>query len=101
MTRLDAFTTFDSHLSAKEVEAGDAVRVRSLATWAYIYFIPAFTFLRQRSEFIDGWRAAATSGSTVTGGASAGAVGVAGVPRLGRGCCCPTSPVRPRRGPCR
>jgi hypothetical protein len=83
MTTLDAFTSFDGQLSAERVAAGETVRVRSLATWAYIYFIPAFSFLRQRSEFIGGWKAAAASGATVTGGASAGAVGQAGVPPLG------------------
>jgi hypothetical protein len=40
-------------------------------------------FVRQRSNFILGWHAAAARGASVTEGVSAGAVGHAGVPALG------------------
>ena len=43
----------------------------------------AFFFIRQRSEFIEGWNAAAAAGSSLATGVSAGAVGVAGQSALG------------------
>ena len=33
-----------------------SLRLRTLATWAYIHLLPGFLFVRQRSEFIQGWR---------------------------------------------
>ena len=75
--------SFRADLAADEIRRADAVRIRSLATWAAIKLMPGFLFLRQRSEFIQGWEAAAAAGASVTSGVSAGAVGAAGVPALG------------------
>ncbi len=74
---------FDSHVGKERVTSAEALHHRTLATWAYLYSIPAFFALRQRSEFVQGWEYAAKMGSTVTSGATAGAVGKAGVPAVG------------------
>ena len=74
---------FDLNMGPEEREAGEAMRHRTLAAWAYIYSLPAFLALRQRSDFILGWEYAVNQGATVQSGASAGAVGAADVPPLG------------------
>ena len=75
---------FTATLSPAEAAAARALQLRSLAAWAYIHLLPGFLFLRQRSEFIQGWElAAAAAGKALEGGVSAGAVGVAGAPALG------------------
>ena len=70
-------------LPPTEIAHGDALRVRSLATWACIALMPGFAFLRQRSEFVQGFEAAARAGGALDEGASAGAVGVAGASAIG------------------
>ena len=75
--------TFNATLDREEIEEGRALRVRTLAAWAFIYLLPGFLFVRQRSEFIQGWEMAANAGGPLGGGVSAGAVGVAGAPALG------------------
>ena len=75
--------SFRADLAVDEIRRADVMRVRSLATWAAIKLMPGFLFLRQRSEFIQGWEAAAATGASLTSGVSAGAVGVAGKPALG------------------
>jgi hypothetical protein len=75
--------SFRADLAADEIRRADGVRIRSLATWAAIKLMPGFLFLRQRSEFVQGWEAAAAAGASLTSGVSAGAVGAAGVPALG------------------
>lgn len=82
-TSLAPFGTFRSDLPPEEIAQADTVRLRTLACWAYIYLMPAFLFVRQRSEFIQGWELAAKAGAPVTGGVAAGAVSVAGAPALG------------------
>ena len=70
-------------LPPAEIAHADALRVRSLATWACIALMPGFAFLRQRSEFVQGFEAAARAGGALGEGASAGAVGVAGASAIG------------------
>ena len=78
-----SFSAFRSDLPLAEVTAAEAARLRSTAAWAYLVLRPGMEFVRQRSNFILGWQAAAAAGVAVTGGVSAGAVGRAGVPPLG------------------
>lgn len=88
-----SFSDFNAALGADDLQRAEADRLCTLATWAYLLRRPGMEFVRQRSNFILGWRAA-ESGSPV-GGASAGAVGSAGVPPLGSWMILPelTSPV--------
>lgn len=74
---------FRLDLSSSETAQGDALRIRTLATWACIKLMPGFLFLRQRSEFIQGWELAASARGALGSGVSAGAVGVAGAPAIG------------------
>ena len=74
---------FRLDLPPKDIARGDVLRIRTLATWACITLMPGFAFLRQRSEFVQGFEAAARSGGALDEGASAGAVGVAGAPAIG------------------
>jgi hypothetical protein len=78
-----SFSSFDAHLTADDVDAADAAHIESLAMWAYLLLRPGLEFVRQRSNFILGWQAAAAQGASVTEGVSAGAVGHEGVPALG------------------
>lgn len=78
-----AFPEFNSAASATTVQAGEQARLQSAATWAYLLLRPGMEFVRQRSNFILGWQAAAAQGTSLGEGASAGAVGSAGVPPLG------------------
>ncbi len=48
-------SSFRADLSDEEIARSEYTRVRSLATWAAIKLLPAFFFIRQRSEFIEGW----------------------------------------------
>lgn len=77
------FSEFDAALPAAEVRAAEVARLRSTATWGYLLLRPGMEFVRQRANFILGWQAAAAAGASVADGASAGAVGRAGVPPLG------------------
>lgn len=52
-----------------------------MLTW--LAMTPAFAFIRQRSGFILGWRAAAAAGAALASGESAGAVGSLDRPALG------------------
>lgn len=70
-------------LPSGEIARGDALRIRTLATWACIKLMPGFLFLRQRSEFIQGWELATQAGGALESGVSAGAVGIAGAPAVG------------------
>ena len=76
------FSEFDAALPADLVQQAGADRLRSLATWAYLLLRPGMEFVRQRSNFILGWQAAAAAGAAVAEGAAAGAVGRGGVPPL-------------------
>jgi hypothetical protein len=76
-----SFSTFDSALGADDVQRAEEARLRSLATWGYLLLRPGMEFVRQRSNFILGWQAAAAG--PLADGVSAGAVGSAGVPPLG------------------
>jgi hypothetical protein len=77
------FGTFHATLTPAEIAEGRSLQLRTLATWAFIYLLPGFLFVRQRSEFIQGWEMAANAGAALDTGVSAGAVGVAGAPALG------------------
>ena len=77
------FAEFDAQAGAATVQRAEVARVRSLATWAYLWLVPGMCFVRQRSNFIQGWRAAAAAGASLAEGDSAGAVGEQGVPPLG------------------
>ena len=77
------FAEFDAQADEATVQRAEIARVRSLATWAYLWLVPGFCFVRQRSNFIQGWRAAAAAGASLAEGDSAGAVGLQGVPPLG------------------
>lgn len=85
-----SFSMFNSHLSTQDCERARENEVRSLATWAYLLLRPGMEFVRQRSNFILGWQAAAASGATLSEGVSAGAVGRADVPPLGSWMILPT-----------
>lgn len=78
-----SFSAFRNDLEAIELSSAQVTRLRSLASWGYLLLRPGMEFVRQRSNFILGWQAAAASAGAVTGGVSAGAVGRAGVPPLG------------------
>jgi len=56
------FSQFDAALPADLVGQAWADRLRSLAIWAYLLLRPGMEFVRQRSNFILGWRAAAAAG---------------------------------------
>lgn len=77
------FSQFNATLPSDAVRAAEVARMRSLATWGYLLLRPGMEFVRQRSNFILGWQAAAQAGASVASGAAAGAVGSAGVPPLG------------------
>ena len=77
------FAEFDAQADEATVQRAEVARVRSLATWAYLWLVPGFCFVRQRSNFIQGWRVAAAAGASLAEGDSAGAVGLQGVPPLG------------------
>ena len=78
------FSEFRNDLSLAELDAADAARLRSLATWTYLLLRPGMEFVRQRSNFVLGWQAAAAAaGDALDTGVSAGAVGSAGVPAIG------------------
>ena len=55
------FSEFDAALPADLVRQAGADRLRSLATWAYLLLRPGMEFVRQRSNFILGWQAAAAA----------------------------------------
>jgi hypothetical protein len=76
-----SFSEFDGALGADDLQRAEEARLRSLAAWAYLLLRPGMEFVRQRSNFILGWQAAA--GGALAHGVSAGAVGRAGVPALG------------------
>ncbi len=77
------FAEWDTQTDASTVARAEVARVRSLGTWAYLWLAPGLCFVRQRSNFIQGWRAAAAARGALGGGESAGAVGRADVPPLG------------------
>ena len=77
------FVSFDASAPAWRVQDGRAARLRADATVLWLALAPAFAFLRQRSNFILGWEAAAAHGAALASGTSAGAVGASGVPALG------------------
>jgi hypothetical protein len=78
-----SFSEFNASLSADQVELAEGARLRSLATWGYLLLRPGMEFVRQRSNFVLGWQAAASAGASVSGGVNAGAVGVSGRPSIG------------------
>ena len=75
-----SFSEFDAALGADDLARAEEARLRSLATWGYLLLRPGMEFVRQRSNFILGWQAAAGSSPA---GPSAGAGGTSGVPPLG------------------
>ena len=77
------FSEFHAHVDDSTAARADVARWRSSATWAYLLLRPGMEFVRQRSNFILGWQAAASAGGSLGGGVSAGAVGRAGRPPLG------------------
>lgn len=77
------FSEFTTDLNASEIEAAEVAQARSLALWAYLLLRPGMEFVRQRSNFILGWQAAAQASGALTSGVSAGAVGSADRPPLG------------------
>lgn len=77
------FSDFHAQVDEATRTRADEARIRSTATWAYLLLRPGMEFVRQRSNFILGWQAAASAGAAVSGGVSAGAVGLAGRPPLG------------------
>lgn len=77
------FTTHDAAAGADRVREGAAARLRLAAALAWLAMTPGFAFARQRSNFIQGWEAAARAAQPLTRGASAGAIGELGVPALG------------------
>lgn len=72
MRLMRPFSTFNAALPPDQVCDAQADRLRLLAAWGYLLLRPGMEFVRQRSNFILGWRAAA-----------AGAVGRPGVSPLG------------------
>ncbi|MGZ5404913.1 MAG: DUF1214 domain-containing protein [Nocardioides sp.] len=86
-----SFSTFRNDLPSEDLQAAEAARLRSLATWSYLLLRPGMEFVRQRSNFVLGWQAAAAAaGGAVDDGVSAGAVGRAGVPAIGSWMVLPT-----------
>lgn len=77
------FTSFDPAAPPDRVREGQAAALRSAAALTWLALVPGFAFVRQRSNFILGWEAAAASGAALSRGESAGAVGESGVPALG------------------
>lgn len=77
------FVSFDADAPAERVAEGRAARLRADSTLLWLALVPGFAFVRQRSNFILGWQAAAAAGAAVRGGEASGAVGAAGVPALG------------------
>ena len=81
MTR--TFLSFDANLTPGQASDARTQWLRAVAAAGYLLCAPGFAFLRQRSDFILGWQAAAATGSAVSDGAAAGATGRADVPPLG------------------
>lgn len=77
------FSEFHVEADATTISRARAAEARSLATWAYLLLRPGMEFVRQRSNFILGWQAAAAAGASLNSGVSAGAVGSADRPPLG------------------
>jgi hypothetical protein len=77
------FVSYDAHAPAWRVQEGRAARLSADAALAWLALAPCFAFVRQRSNFILGWQAAAAAGAAVASGASAGAVGAPDRPALG------------------
>ena len=77
------FSEFHTDLDAPGIDAAHAAQTRSLGLWAYLLLRPGMEFVRQRSNFILGWQAAAEASGALTTGVSAGAVGSADRPPLG------------------
>jgi hypothetical protein len=48
------FAEFDAQADEATVKLAEIARVRSLATWAYLWLVPGFCFVRQRSNFMRG-----------------------------------------------
>ena len=78
-----SFSQFNAKRPPADVLQADAARLRGLAAMAYLLARPGLEFVRQRSNFILGWEAAAAAGASVAEGVSAGAVGRPGRPPLG------------------
>lgn len=77
------FSEFNTDLATSGIEAARAAEARSLALWGYLLLRPGMEFIRQRSNFILGWQAAAEASGALTSGVSAGAVGSADRPPIG------------------
>ena len=75
------FTSFDAAAPPDRVGRGEAARLRTDATVAWLTLAAGFAFLRQRSNFILGWEAAARADDPAA--KAAGTVGVVGAPALG------------------
>lgn len=77
------FTTFNAAAEPSRVREGRLARLRSAAAMTWFAMTPGFAFVRQRSNFIFGWEAAARAGAALAEGVSAGATGSADEPALG------------------
>ena len=69
------FVSFDAAAPPDRVRRGEAARLRTDATVAWLTLAAGFAFVRQRSNFILGWEAAARADAPVAAGEAAGAVG--------------------------
>lgn len=78
-----SFSEFHLQVDDATRREAEQARLSSTATWAYLLLRPGMEFVRQRSNFILGWQAAAAVGGSLADGVSAGAVGSAGHPPLG------------------
>lgn len=77
------FSEFRLDVDPRTASIAEQSRMTSLATWGYLLHRPGMEFVRQRSNFILGWRAAAQAGDSLQSGVSAGAVGDATRPPIG------------------
>lgn len=77
------FSEFHTDLDVPAIETAHSAQERSLGLWAYLLLRPGMEFVRQRSNFILGWQAAAEASGALTSGVSAGAVGSTDRPPLG------------------
>lgn len=76
-------SAYDPVAPPERVRDGETARLRTAATLAWLALTPGVAFVRQRSNFILGWRAAASAGAALAHGQNAGAIGVADRPALG------------------
>ncbi|MGB8382381.1 MAG: hypothetical protein WCG47_14265, partial [Dermatophilaceae bacterium] len=59
------FMSFDAAAPPERVREGRAALLRTAATLTWLAMSPGFAFVRQRSNFIQGWEAAAAAGGAL------------------------------------